>query len=179
MPLTAEKAEKLGLVNHVVQSSELLKKVCEVAEAIMKNNRDLVLRYKVVINDAGKYHLWELGISKSKKYSSTETRKRNCQLKNVGNARNAKEGHFDKLQKEEHMRVEQSYSMVDPKKRDEKLQEIKEFEEEGEKLMKLHEEKKAEMKSRHWKDEIDLEEGFNTELTQFMDKYTLKDKVQG
>ncbi|KAI3765912.1 hypothetical protein L2E82_15958 [Cichorium intybus] len=59
--------------------------------------------------------------------------------------------------------------------RDEKLQEMKEFEEEGEKLMKLHEEKKAEMKSSHWKEEIDLEEGFNTDL---MDKYTPKDKVQ-
>ncbi|KAI3751865.1 hypothetical protein L2E82_22956 [Cichorium intybus] len=59
---------------------------------------------------------------------------------------------------------------------DEKLQEMKEFEEEGEKLMKLHEEKKAEMKSSHWKEEIDLEEGCNTDL---MDKYTPKDKVQG
>ncbi|KAI3738528.1 hypothetical protein L2E82_28562 [Cichorium intybus] len=59
---------------------------------------------------------------------------------------------------------------------DEKLQEMKEFEEEGEKLMKLHEEKMAEMKSSHWKEEIDLEEGCNTDL---MDKYTPKDKVQG
>ncbi|KAI3753541.1 hypothetical protein L2E82_25596 [Cichorium intybus] len=59
---------------------------------------------------------------------------------------------------------------------DEKLQEMKEFEEEGEKLMKLHEEKKAEMKSSHWKEEIDLEEGCNTDL---MDKYTPKDKMQG
>lgn len=57
MPLTAEKAEKLGFVNHVVEGSELMKKAREVAEAIMKNNRDLVLRYKAVINDGGKLDL--------------------------------------------------------------------------------------------------------------------------
>ncbi|KAL7616825.1 probable enoyl-CoA hydratase 1, peroxisomal [Lactuca sativa] len=56
-PLTAEKAEKLGLVNHVVEGSELLKKAREVAEAIMKNNRDMVLRYKAVINDGVKIDL--------------------------------------------------------------------------------------------------------------------------
>ena len=49
---------------------------------------------------------------------------------------------------------------------------MNEFEDEREKLMKLHEEKMAEMKSRHWKEEIELEEGFNAELTQLMDKYT-------
>ncbi|KAF9620029.1 hypothetical protein IFM89_010645 [Coptis chinensis] len=51
MPLTAEKAEKWGLVNHVVQDNELLKKSREIAEAIIRNNQDLVLRYKSVIND--------------------------------------------------------------------------------------------------------------------------------
>ncbi|KAJ9559364.1 hypothetical protein OSB04_013978 [Centaurea solstitialis] len=56
-PLTAEKAERWGLVNHVVEGGELLKKAREVAEAIMKNNRDLVLRYKAVINDGCKLDL--------------------------------------------------------------------------------------------------------------------------
>lgn len=51
---------------------------------------------------------------------------------------------------------------------------MKEFEEEREKLVKMHEEKVAEMKSRHWKEEIELEEGFNAKLTQLMDKYTPK-----
>lgn len=56
-PLTAVTAEKLGLVNHVVDGSELLKKARQVAEAIMKNNRDLVLKYKAVINDGAKLDL--------------------------------------------------------------------------------------------------------------------------
>lgn len=51
MPVTAEMAEKWGLVNHVVKGDELLKKAREVAEAILRNNQDLVLRYKSVIND--------------------------------------------------------------------------------------------------------------------------------
>ncbi|KAL7601768.1 hypothetical protein Lser_V15G23477 [Lactuca serriola] len=101
------------------------------------------------------------------------------QLKIIQDARNAKEGNFDKLQREERIRVEQSYSVVDPQKRDEKLEAMKEFEEEREKLMKRPEEKQIEMKRRHWKEEIDLEEGFNAELTRLMEKYTPKDKMEG
>nr|XP_043615428.1 probable enoyl-CoA hydratase 1, peroxisomal [Erigeron canadensis]XP_043615429.1 probable enoyl-CoA hydratase 1, peroxisomal [Erigeron canadensis] len=56
-PLTAATAEKLGFVNHVVESSKLLEKAREVAVAINKNNRDLVLRYKAVINDGIKLDL--------------------------------------------------------------------------------------------------------------------------
>lgn len=57
MPLTAEQAERWGLVNHLVDERELLKKAREVAEAILKNNEDLVLRYKSVINDGLKLDL--------------------------------------------------------------------------------------------------------------------------
>ncbi|XP_042516852.1 probable enoyl-CoA hydratase 1, peroxisomal [Macadamia integrifolia] len=57
MPLTAGAAEKWGLVNHVVEESDLLKKAREVAEAIIRNNGDLVLRYKSVINDGFKLDL--------------------------------------------------------------------------------------------------------------------------
>ncbi|KAK2990225.1 hypothetical protein RJ640_014677 [Escallonia rubra] len=57
MPVTAEQAERWGLVNHVVEATELLKKAQEVAEAIIKNNQDLVLRYKAVINDGFKLDL--------------------------------------------------------------------------------------------------------------------------
>lgn len=56
-PLTAEVGERLGFVNHVVEESELLKKAREIAEAIVKNNQDLVLRYKAVINDGLKLDL--------------------------------------------------------------------------------------------------------------------------
>ncbi|RDX87617.1 putative enoyl-CoA hydratase 1, peroxisomal [Mucuna pruriens] len=56
-PLTAEVAERLGFVNHVVDDSEVLKKSREIADAIVKNNQDLVLRYKAVINDGLKLDL--------------------------------------------------------------------------------------------------------------------------
>ncbi|XP_027333847.1 probable enoyl-CoA hydratase 1, peroxisomal [Abrus precatorius] len=56
-PLTAEVAERLGLVNHVVEEGEVLKKCREIADTIMKNNQDLVLRYKSVINDGLKLDL--------------------------------------------------------------------------------------------------------------------------
>ncbi|XWS21525.1 hypothetical protein CRYUN_Cryun30bG0061600 [Craigia yunnanensis] len=57
MPLPAEEAEKLGFVNYVVENSELLKKARQLAGAILKNNQDLVLRYKSVINDGYKLDL--------------------------------------------------------------------------------------------------------------------------
>ncbi|KAK9078487.1 hypothetical protein SSX86_002544 [Deinandra increscens subsp. villosa] len=96
------------------------------------------------------------------------------QLKIIQEARNAEEDHFEKLRQEESRKVEQSNSAVDPQIRDLKLEKMKEFEEEREKLMKMHEEKKTEMKTRHWKEEIELEKGFNDELTLLMDKYSPK-----
>ncbi|XVF28199.1 hypothetical protein REPUB_Repub15cG0008300 [Reevesia pubescens] len=57
MPLTAEQAEKLGFVNYVVEESELLKKARQLAGAIVKNNQDLVAKYKSVINDGFKLDL--------------------------------------------------------------------------------------------------------------------------
>jgi len=56
-PLTAEVAERLGFVNHVVEEGELLKKAREIAEAIVRNNQDMVMRYKSVINDGLKLDL--------------------------------------------------------------------------------------------------------------------------
>lgn len=56
-PLTADQAERLGFVNHVVERSELLNKARQIAEAIIKNNQDMVLRYKAVINDGFKLDL--------------------------------------------------------------------------------------------------------------------------
>ncbi|KAK1425951.1 hypothetical protein QVD17_14618 [Tagetes erecta] len=50
-PLTAQDAHNLGLVNHVVEPPQLLNKARQVAQAILKNNLDLVVRYKAVIND--------------------------------------------------------------------------------------------------------------------------------
>ena len=56
-PLTAESAERLGFVNYVVEQNQLLNKAREIAEAIIKNNQDLVVRYKSVINDGLKLDL--------------------------------------------------------------------------------------------------------------------------
>ncbi|CAN6467971.1 unnamed protein product [Victoria cruziana] len=57
MVVTAEMAERWGLVNHLVEPSEVLKKAEEIAERIAKNNQDLVPRYKAVINDGLKMAL--------------------------------------------------------------------------------------------------------------------------
>ncbi|KAI3711850.1 hypothetical protein L1987_70399 [Smallanthus sonchifolius] len=104
------------------------------------------------------------------------------QLKVIQDARNAKEGHFDKLQQEERMTLDpqKSYWHMTfaffikkmPLLLDLKLEEMKEFEEEREKLVKKYEEKIAEMKNRYWKEQLEIEEGFNAELNQLMNHYT-------
>lgn len=159
--------------NKIVKEQKHSKALEESYDVISQRLRKTEEENKIVRERTQRYH------EQNKEEMDYQEQFFKDQLKVIQDARNAKEGHFDKLQKEERMRVEQSYSVVDPEKRDEKLEEMKEFEEEREKLMKLHEKKKADMKSRHWKEEIELEEGFNTELTQLMDKYTPKDKVQG
>lgn len=44
-------------MNHVVEESQLLKKAREIASATIKNNQDMVLRYKSIINDGLKLDL--------------------------------------------------------------------------------------------------------------------------
>ncbi|KAL5700313.1 hypothetical protein ACHQM5_025772 [Ranunculus cassubicifolius] len=73
MPLTAEMAEKWGLVNYVVEGNEVVSKAREIAEAIIKNNQDLVLRYKSVINDGLKLDLGRaLALEKSRAHDYYE-----------------------------------------------------------------------------------------------------------
>lgn len=55
------------------------------------------------------------------------------------------------------------------------VKEIEEFEAEREKLIREHEEKVKAMKRRHLKEEVKLEEEFDTELSILMDKYSPKD----
>lgn len=69
VPITAEQAERWGLVTHVVEGSELMKKARQIAESIVKNNEDLVLRYKAVINDGFKQDLGHaLALEKERAY---------------------------------------------------------------------------------------------------------------
>ncbi|XP_078445500.1 enoyl-CoA hydratase/isomerase A [Wolffia australiana] len=56
-PITAAAAERWGLVGQVVEPEKVVEKATELAEAMLRNNRDLVLRYKSVINDGLKLDL--------------------------------------------------------------------------------------------------------------------------
>ncbi|GKB34905.1 hypothetical protein Tco_0879847 [Tanacetum coccineum] len=70
-------------------------------------------------------------------------------LKVIQDSRTEKEVRFDKLLQEARKYVDQAYPAMDPEKRDEKLEVMKAFEKERKKFMKTHEEKMAEMKTRH------------------------------
>lgn len=70
IPLTAEQAENLGFVNYVVEGNDLMKKAQQIAESIAKNNQDLVLRYKSVINDGLKLNLGDaLALEKARAHT--------------------------------------------------------------------------------------------------------------
>ncbi|KAI5072301.1 hypothetical protein GOP47_0012407 [Adiantum capillus-veneris] len=56
-PLDAITAERWGLVNKVVESREVLEAAIGVGEDIIKNQQDMVVRYKGVINDGFKLSL--------------------------------------------------------------------------------------------------------------------------
>lgn len=49
---------------------------------------------------------------------------------------------------------------------------MEDFVTERENLIKVHEEKMAAMKRKHWDEEVELEKEFNAELTQLMEKYS-------
>ncbi|KAF7837705.1 putative enoyl-CoA hydratase 1, peroxisomal [Senna tora] len=92
-PLTAEVAEKLGFVNHVVEEGEVLKKAREIADAIVKNNQDLVLRYKAVINDGFKLdlgHALSLEKEKAHDYYDGMTKEQFRKMQEFIAGRNAK-----------------------------------------------------------------------------------------
>ncbi|KAB1228199.1 hypothetical protein CJ030_MR5G008796 [Morella rubra] len=106
------------------------------------------------------------------------------QIKFIHESRDEKEEKFESLQWEEREKVKQLNA--DPSDADEfrrraeeiakyiKYQdkEIKEFEEEREKLIEDHKEKMAAMKRRHWEEEVELEKEFDAELNQLMDKFS-------
>lgn len=50
--------------------------------------------------------------------------------------------------------------------------EMEDFVAEREELIKVHEEKMAAMKRRHWDEEVEVEKEFNAELTRLMEKYS-------
>lgn len=58
-PLDAATAERWGLVNRVVKPAELMQTAIGIAEAIVQNQQDMVLRYKSVLNEGLKLSLGE------------------------------------------------------------------------------------------------------------------------
>lgn len=93
MPIPAEMAEKWGLVNHVVDSREVLLKAKEIAEAILRNNRNMVFMYKSVINDGLKLdlaHALALEKERAHSYYSGMTSEQFAQMQKFILSRSAK-----------------------------------------------------------------------------------------
>ncbi|XVF68109.1 hypothetical protein PTKIN_Ptkin10aG0176700 [Pterospermum kingtungense] len=98
----------------------------------------------------------------------------------------SKEDNFEKLKKAARERVKQStpnltnnedeYSAteMEEKMRSLKIQEkkIEEFDVEREKLMKGHQDRRLAITQKYWEELVELEEGFEKELTLLMEKYT-------
>ncbi|XVE83477.1 hypothetical protein DITRI_Ditri16bG0091200 [Diplodiscus trichospermus] len=106
------------------------------------------------------------------------------QIKYIHEARDEKEENFEKLQQRQREKVKQSNpnpsnteeyrSRADEIAKFIKFQdeEMEAFVAERDKLIKVHEEKMAKMKQRHWEEEVELEKEFDTELSHLMAKYS-------
>ncbi|KAL2620849.1 hypothetical protein R1flu_001054 [Riccia fluitans] len=59
MPIDSQLAEKWGLVSQVLPPAELMKTANAIAETILKNNENMVLNIKAVVNDGANMPLGE------------------------------------------------------------------------------------------------------------------------
>ncbi|CAI0430974.1 unnamed protein product [Linum tenue] len=104
------------------------------------------------------------------------------QLRIIHEERKAKEDDFENRQQEERKKVkdQSSYGKEEYRSRVDEIskfiqlqeKEMEEFVEEREKLVKLHEDRIADMRRRHWKEEVDLERDFDSQLANLMKKYS-------
>ncbi|XP_057978247.1 protein SUPPRESSOR OF GENE SILENCING 3-like [Malania oleifera] len=106
------------------------------------------------------------------------------QITIIHDARDAKEDEFEKLQQEEREKVKQANAnpstIMDSMGRLEGVarfiqlqdKEMEEFVAERDRLIKIHEDKKVAMRRRHLKEQLELEKGFDADLTRLMEKYT-------
>nr|GEV61484.1 protein suppressor of gene silencing 3 [Tanacetum cinerariifolium] len=132
---------------------------------LSKKLRESEVQYRVVRERTESLH------KQNQEEMDSQEQHYNELLKGFQEARNKEDDDFDKLMQEERRRVDQTFSVVDPQKRDEKFEEMNEFEEEREKLMSLHDKRMAELQSKYLEDKVELEKGFNDELTRLRDKY--------
>ncbi|XP_047311589.1 protein SUPPRESSOR OF GENE SILENCING 3-like [Impatiens glandulifera] len=105
----------------------------------------------------------------------------NDQMKMIHETREELESKFEKMLQEQRQKVKQSSNSPNSssivgdeitkfiKTQD---KEMKEFETERENLIRSHDEKKNEMKKKHWEEEVALENMFDSELNLLMEKYT-------
>ncbi|CAM8946723.1 unnamed protein product [Rhodiola kirilowii] len=108
------------------------------------------------------------------------------QMKVIHEARDARDDKFELEQQEKREKVKQlnAYPSIneDAKAREHKIQEfiksqeseMEEFVAERDRLGKLIEARKVEMKKRHWEEEMELEKDYDAELSALMEKYTPK-----
>ncbi|KAL9690320.1 hypothetical protein QQ045_010717 [Rhodiola kirilowii] len=108
------------------------------------------------------------------------------QMKVIHEARDARDDKFEMEQQEKREKVKQlnAYPSIneDAKAREHKIQEfiksqeseMEEFVAERDRLGKLIEARKVEMKKRHWEEEMELEKDYDAELSALMEKYTPK-----
>ncbi|XP_022947597.1 protein SUPPRESSOR OF GENE SILENCING 3-like [Cucurbita moschata] len=107
------------------------------------------------------------------------------QMELLHKTREETEENFERMQQEEREKVKKqtnaSHSTTDEYRSRAKEvakfikfqeKEMEDFVAEREELIKVHEEKMAAMKRRHWDEEVEVEKEFNAELTRLMEKYS-------
>lgn len=173
--MSEDNQQLVYLKNKVVKERRHSKTVEESLEIVSEKLRKTQEEIRIVRQRTNKQH------EENKEEMDQQQQFYEDQLKIIRESRDEKEENFERMQQEEREKVKQlNANSSDAKRRAEEIEkfikcqdkEMEVFVSQRDNLVKIHEEKIAAMKKRHWEEEVDLEKEFDAELAQLMSQYS-------
>ncbi|KAK4567256.1 hypothetical protein RGQ29_003172 [Quercus rubra] len=173
--MSEDNQQLVYLKNKVVKERRHSKTVEESLEIVSEKLRKTQEEIRIVRLRTNKQH------EENKEEMDQQQQFYEDQLKIIRESRDEKEENFERMQQEEREKVKQlNANSSDAKRRAEEIEkfiqcqdkEMEVFVSQRDNLVKIHEEKIAAMKKRHWEEEVELEKEFDAELAQLMSQYS-------
>nr|XP_023890101.1 protein SUPPRESSOR OF GENE SILENCING 3 [Quercus suber] len=173
--MSEDNQQLVYLKNKVVKERRHSKTVEESLEIVSEKLRKTQEEIRIVRQRTNKQH------EENKEEMDQQQQFYEDQLKIIRESRDEKEENFERMQQEEREKVKQlNANSSDAKRRAEEIEkfikcqdkEMEVFVSQRDNLVKIHEEKIAAMKKRHWEEEVELEKEFDAELAQLMSQYS-------
>ncbi|XP_075661316.1 protein SUPPRESSOR OF GENE SILENCING 3 [Castanea sativa] len=173
--MSEDNQQLVYLKNKVVKERRHSKTVEESLEIVSEKLRKTQEEIRIVRQRTNKQH------EENKEEMDQQQQFYEDQLKIIRESRDEKEENFERMQQEEREKVKQlNANSSDAKRRAEEIEkfiecqdkEMEVFVSQRDNLVKIHEEKIAAMKKRHWEEEVEVEKEFDAELAQLMSQYS-------